>query len=334
MAKIEEHTDLSPRSAGRLMIIKIPVIHPGATIGEVEDMLIKKTADLESINYVYVTDSQKKLLGVISVKEIFRSPKNTNVAEVMDKDIVTVRPHTNQSRVALLAIEHRLKEIPIVDSDNHFLGVVPYDVILNILNQEHVEETLRTAGIHKFQDAGQNIVSASAGTLVKKRLPWLLVGLGGSAVAALVIGFFENEIKSQILLAAFIPAVTYIADAVGTQSETIFVRNVALEKNFSIIRYLKREVIVGFILSSILALVIGFLSLVLWHNQAISAILALTFFISIVISMTIAIILPWLFAKWRIDPAVIGGPLDTILSDIASIVVYFSTATFLFKILM
>lgn len=334
MVKVEEHTDLTSRSAGRLMSSKIPIIHPLATIREVEDMLIKKTGELESINYVYVTDGQKNLVGVISIKEVFRSPKNTRIDDLMDKNPIAVRPHTDQSRIALVAIEHRLKEIPVVDADNHLLGVVPYDVILNVLNQEHVDTALRAAGVHQFKSAEQTIVDASPVMLFKKRLPWLLIGLVGSAIAALVIGLFEGALKSQLLLAAFIPAVTYVADAVGTQSETIFVRSVALEKNFNFIRYLRREIIVGLMLASILSLTITFISLILWQNAAISAILALTFFISIVVSMTIAVLLPWFFVRWRIDPAVIGGPLDTILSDIASIAVYFSTATLLLKILM
>ena len=333
MAKIEEHTDLLPRSAGRLMTKKMPVISPQATIKEVEDLLIKKTRELETVNYIYVIDNDHKLMGVISIKEVFRSPKATQVTQIMHKNIVSVKPHTDQSRVALLAIENRLKEIPVTDQDGRFIGVVPYDIILNVMNQEHIDDALKTAGIHQFKDAPQTITTASAESMVKKRLPWLFIGLGGSAIAALIISSFKEALESRLILAAFIPAVTYITDAVGTQSETILIRNAALEKNFRILKYLKREIIVGLALAFCLSVATALISYILWADGQLSFVLAITIFLSIIISMMIATLLPWFSARLKIDPAVVGGPLDTIVSDITSILVYFSVASLIFKIL-
>lgn len=322
----EVHNDLSARSAGRLMVQKVPSIHPLATIAEVEELLLKKTKDLETINYIYVTDTAGKLVGAISVKEVFRLPKNTEVSKMMTKELVTVRPHTDRERAALLAIEYSLKEIPVVDSEGKFLGVVPYNAILHTLHQEHIEDMLRSAGIHKFSDPSETILTASAGTLIRKRLPWLLLGLGGSALAAAIIGSFEAALKSQLLLAAFIPAVTYIADAVGTQSETIFIRTVAIDRSFAFKKYLLRELKIGLGLSLILAIVMTALSYVLWQSLTISITLGLSFSVSILFAMFVAIFLPWFFSRLRVDPALIGGPLDTIVSDVVSIIIYFSIA--------
>lgn len=332
MQKLEEHTDLTLRSAGRLMIAKIPTIHPNATISDAETWLLKKAKELETINYIYVTGAERKLEGVISIKEVFRSPKNTLVSDLMKKNPIAARPHTDQTRVALLAIENNLKEIPVVDAENKLLGVVPYDAILNVLIQGHVEEALGAAGISKFSAPAQSIIKASAGTVIKKRLPWLVIGVLGSIVAAGIIGYFQSALEERLLLALFIPAIAYIAGAVGTQSETIFVRSIALDKNFNFGRYLRREALISLGLAVPLGALAALAAFFFWQAPDISIILAITIFISVFISMMVAVLQPWIFAKAKIDPAVIGGPLDTIVSDISSILIYFLVATMLFNL--
>lgn len=332
MVKPEEHKDLGPRSVGRLMIFKMPVIHASATIAEVEEMLLKKTRDLETINYVYATEGEK-LVGVISIKEIFRLPKAAKISERMKKDLITVRPHTDRDRATLLAIEHNLKEIPVVDSENRLLGVMPYDAILRALREEHIEDVLSTAGVHSFQDPSRNITNASALTLVKKRLPWLLMGLGGSALAAAVIRYFNDALQNQILLAAFIPAVTYIAGAVGTQSETIFIRTAAIDKGLKFANYLWKELRIGLVISIILAVAMFLISFIFWQTPVVSIILGISFLAATLISMFVAVLLPWLSSRFRVDPAMSGGPMDTIISDILSIIIYFAVANVIFGLL-
>jgi len=326
MAKLEIHTDLLPRSAGRIMVTEIPAVAPDATIAEVERALLEHAKKLDTINYIYVLSKEKKLEGVLSIKELFRLPKSAAVAPVMKRNLVTVRPHTDEGRVALLAIEHDLKEIPVVDGENHFLGVVPYDVILHILREEHIEDALRSAGIHQFNEPAKAILNASAFTLFKKRVPWLLVGLGGTAITAGIIGYFEHTLETQLLLAAFIPAVTYLSGAVGTQSETLFIRAAALDRSLSIKNYLEKDLMTGLFLATTLALVMGIISFFIWREISVSYALTASIFFATLISMVIAVLLPWSFARFRFDPAILGGPLDTIVSDVLSIAVYFSFA--------
>jgi len=327
MIKPEEHTDLTARSAGRHMIQKMPTIHPAATIAEVEELLLKKTRDLETINYIYVTDNQNKLIGVISVKEVFRLPKTRKIAEVMEHDVVTARPHTDQERVALLAIEHNLKEIPVVDSESRLLGVVPYDAILRVLREEHIEDILQFAGIHKFKDPAKDIIGAPAWTHLKKRLPWLVVGLLGGLIAALVVGYFEAALKIQLILASFIPAIVYMADAVGAQTQTIFIRSLAIEQKLNLVSYIWREVRVGLSIAVFLGLMIAVITYFLWPPATLALILGLSFIATIIAAMAVAIFLPWLFLKIKIDPAIASGPFATVIRDILSLVIYFAIAS-------
>lgn len=102
------------------------------------------------------------MTGVISAEEIFRLPKTTSVSQIMKKAVVKVRPHIDQERVAMLAIRHNLKAIPVVDAEDKFLGAVPSDVILNILHQENIEDILRSAGVHSFGDPTKYLITAPA----------------------------------------------------------------------------------------------------------------------------------------------------------------------------
>ncbi|MEK7555157.1 MAG: CBS domain-containing protein [Patescibacteria group bacterium] len=317
--------------AEELMTESIPTVRPSATIAEAESFLLKNTAKLETINYIYVTEENGRLLGVLSVKEVFRAPKTKLVSEIMAKDLITAKPQTPVNRIAMLALNHRLKDIPIVDGDGNLKGVVPYDAILSIFHEEHVGDALRSAGIHHIRGAFGTMVHASVFSLVKKRIPWLLAGLGGSAVAAIIIGSFENLLAEQIILAAFIPAITYLSDAVGTQSETLFIRTAAIERDFRFAAYLLKDILTGVVISFVLAVVMAIITLAIWQTPEVSIILALSIFLSVQLSMFTAVVLPWAFSKFRVDPAVVGGPLDTIVSDVVSIVVYFTFANIIFK---
>ncbi len=331
--KYMEHTDITSRQAGRLLVTNIPTVKVHETIAEAEAFVIKSSKELETINYIYAINDKNELKGVVSIKELFRSQKSTKISDIIKKEVISVRPHTDKSRVALLAFENNIKEIPVTESDGRLLGVVPYNKILEILNEEHIEQVLKAAGINRFEKQAETIIAASSFTIIKKRLPWLILGIIGSTLSAAIIGYFEVSLEKIILLALFIPAVTYISDAVGTQSETIFIRTIALDRNFKLSRYLRRELLVWVGMSIPLSIIIFVISIFFWHNFLVSLTLLITVLVSILISMMIAVIQPWFFAKIKIDPAVIGGPLDTIVSDLVSIMIYFSTATILLNLL-
>ena len=150
-------------------------------------------------------------------------------------DFVTVRTSTDQERVAHLALKYNIKAVPVVSKDHTFLGVVPSDKILEILNREHTEDVLRFAGVrHKHSPVQDVLLDQSPLTHVKSRLPWLVIGLLGGVLAAFVIGIFEETLAHELLLAAFIPAIVYMADAVGSQTQMLFVRALAVDHNLKV----------------------------------------------------------------------------------------------------
>ena len=317
------------KAAIRRMITSFPVIHKRATIAEVEKSILKNIRNLDTINYIYVIDDANKLVGVISIKELFRSEPATTIASLMKKDLVTIRPHTKQERAASLAIKHSLKAVPIVDKNDVLLGIVPSDEILRILDEENTEDFLRSAGIHDLISIKTDFFNAPISLHIKKRLPWLILGLIGGLIAAAVVGFFEATLKKTLILAAFMPALVYIADAVGAQSQTIFIRTLSVNPEFNIKKYLIREVGVGLSLAVILSLMVATATYFIWFLPLLSLVLGVSFFATILAAIIIAIALPWFFNSINIDPAIASGPFATIIRDVLSVFIYLTIAMIL-----
>lgn len=325
---LEKNSQLLPlKTAGRRMILEVPLAKTEETIREVEEMLLKKIKKFETINYIYVVDDEKRLKGVISIKEIFRSHKTAKVSKFMIKDLVSVRSNTDQERAAILAVRHSLKAVPVVDKENHLLGIIPSDTILDILHSEHTEDFLRFGGIYRLNEPATAVIKASVTTLIKARLPWLLLGLLGGIFAARITEFFEGILKSQLILAMFIPLIVYMSDAAATQTETLFIRSFAVDHSLAVKKYVFREIKIALIIALICGLLLFIVSFIWWHLPLLGITLGISMFLAIISAIFVAMFIPWLLIKLKKDPAMGSGPFATIITDILSLIVYFSIAS-------
>jgi len=333
MEKLEKNKRFSPKTAGTLMTVQVPLVSKERTIQEVQKLLFKKMKGFETVNYIYVVDEKKKLIGVFSIKEVFRKPKNLKVSNIMKEQIIKCRTSTDQEKVAILALKNNLKAIPVVDKENKFLGVIASDTILSVLHQENVEDILLAGGISKLDDSFRGLITADAGTLVKIRLPWLLLGLLGGVFVAQIIAFFEETLRSQILLALFIPVIVYMSGAVATQTQTLIIRGIAINSELNLRKYFLREIKIGSLLALILGGILAITSFLWWQESSLAIILGLSLFFGISISVVVATLIPLILQKFKKDPALGSGPFATIITDILSITAYFLIANLLFKIL-
>lgn len=319
--------------AGKQMTQAVPVTKQDDTIAEVEQLLLKHTNELETVNYIYVTDEGSRLVGVLSVKEIFRASKNLVVRDLMKTNLVTVRFGTHQEKVANLALKHNLKAVPVLDKDDRFLGVVPSDAILKIFHKEHEEDIMHSAGVVISKNQEQDIISTSAFLYFEKRIPWLVFGLVGGVGAAFMVGVFDEALKKILTLAAFIPAIVYMADAVGVQTQTIFIRSIAIDHEMGVKKYVIREMIVGTVIALLLGFLIGVVSFIWWKPAILGLILGISFFLTIMSAIMVALFLPWFFLRaTNIDPAIASGPFATIIRDMLSLIIYFGVASLMIKI--
>ncbi len=312
------------------LITNIPIAQVGATMGDIQGMVFEGAKKFETIDYIYIVNKDNVLKGVISVKEFMSvSDMNTRVENVMKKDMIVAHPFTHQERLVYLALSHNIKAVPIVDKEGHLLGAVPYDALLKIFNEEAHEDMIKFGGIFHRVGKEFSVNGLSASEMVKHRLPWLVVGVLGGAVTASVVSGFENVLSHLIILAAFIPVLAYLGDAAGTQSETLIVRSIALNPNLSLRAYFIKEFMVACVLALICGLLLGAVVIVGWGDPLVGAIVGISMFLSIIAAIFFSTVLPILFSKVNQDPAFASGPFATMVSDIATILIYFVVASVL-----
>lgn len=325
------HNKYPPESAGRRMITNVPTAQPEETILNVRQRLFEKANDFETLNYIYIVDQEGKLMGVLSLKDVFRKPEETKIENLMAKDVIKVRPRTDQEKVVILALKHNLKSIPLTNKDNRFLGIVPSDVILEILHTENVEDILRFAGISQRDAVLNKTLQSPVSTLTKIRIPWLIFGLFGGLFAAQIVTFFEGSLRIHFVLAAFIPLIVYMADAVGVQAQTLFIRSLALNSRLDIRKYFLKEIKISLVIALILGFLLVLISFLQFGLLNIGIILGVSLFLTVICACFIAVLIPWLLQNLKKDPAIGSGPFATIVRDILSLALYFSIATILLR---
>lgn len=313
------------------MVTGVPVAVEMDTIGDVIETIRTSTGDLDTFNYVYVTDAEEKLKGAVSIQVLLTAEPRSQVHEVMTSDLITAQDADDQEEVARSALRHHLKAVPVVGSDGRLRGVVPPHRILQILHQEHEEDILTEAGVDPATVLQDN---QTVWQQVHQRLPWLMLGAVGGVAAALIVQSFESALAEEVLLAAFIPTIVYLADAVGVQVQTIYIRLTANEAVPDIVRYIFREIAISVVVAGVLGALTFALVWTWFETLQLSLIVGLAAAASIVFASVIAVLLPWIFQKVKLDPAVASGPFATIVRDIASIGIYFLLAHYLLQTAM
>jgi len=306
---------------------KVPIVSSDQLISDVVDQLHEFAQENESINYIYVVDDEKKLRGVVSIKELLANEKYKLMKEIMSKKLVVSHIRVSKKRVAHLAIKHNIKAVPILDDQEKFIGVLTSDETLLVLYKEYRNEMYRSAGIIPMSGEFDTILEQGIWQAFVSRIPWIIIGLVGGIFAARIIEYFEGTLSTNIILAAFIPLIVYISDAVGTQTQTFFVRDIAFNPKLKIIPYTFMQFITTSLIGLICwALVFGIVG-IFWHSIYFGMVIGLATFTAIASSTVIAIFIPYVLNLLKQDPATGSGPFATILQDLLSIFVYFLIAT-------
>lgn len=303
---------------------------PTADIGDNVEKVIRelRSKRWDSLNYIYVLKDQKILTGVVSVKKLLAAKNEASVSELMTKDLIVAHPHNDQERAGILAIQHDIREVPVVKvGSNEFVGAVAANQIMKILHEEHTEDFLRLSGIQRGHPI-VDIFRVSVLRLARLRLWWLLVGLGGGMLATLLLRFFEDTLSQRLMLAFFIPVIVYMSSAVGTQTETIYVRGLSLH-HIPLLRYLWRELQVSVIIAAIMAVLMYLFTVLLFGSLDIALVVALALMINIAIAPFIALLIPTVLYWAKKDPALGAGPFITVIQDLFSLIIYFAVASWL-----
>ena len=315
-------------SVGRRMVVDVPIVHAKHTLAEVRAVIEKHAGWFNTINYIYVLDDARKLVGVLSIRDLFLHPAHT-VAENVGKreSIVTIKPTAHQERAAYLAMKYNIKALPVVDEERHFLGELPNDAIMGILYKEMHEDALRMAGISHEGGLQSNVLTLSLFDSFRHRILWLVIGLGGGLLSANIIGAFEKTIAENLILAAFLPLIVYMSSAVGTQMQSYVIRDLAVDHKLPFVRYFLRNALIVTAISVVLGVLLAVATAVLHNHPQAGIAIGIALVGSTLSSILTGLLMPYMFSKLSLDPADISGPIATIIQDIISIVIYFGVAT-------
>jgi magnesium transporter len=288
--------------------------------------------EAEMVFYLYVTDDDDRLVGVVSLRDLVTSPPDKTLDNIMTKNVISVQPETDQEEVAKIVSRYNYLAVPVIDLEEHMLGIVTVDDVVDVIREEATEDFLQMAGAGKDRE----ILLKSSWGNARARLPWLFASWVGGVAAVAIIGVFKNMLETTVALAAFIPVIIGMGGNIGTQSSTIIVRGLAtgrvdIGNNLKIIL---KEIKVGLILGVLYGLLLGVFATLKFVNTTpyLGLIVALSILSSMIISTFVGTLVPLLFRKLDIDPAIATGPFVTTSIDIIGVTLYFLIASALIPV--
>ena len=309
-------------TAADLMTVSVPQVHLNAAVSETVEALRSRSWD--EVGHIYLLDEQSRLIGQVPIERLLVAPIDIRLDDIRGDHPLIVRTGDNAETVALLAVERHDADVAVLDEIGRFKGAIPIGRLLALLHEEHVDDILRMGGIAAFHPAPPEM--GGIAQVVRARLPWLLIGLVGGFLAGGIASLFEAPLKENIALAFFLPLVVYMADAVGTQTETILVRALAYGR-VSLGAQLLREGTVGLLVGGIVGLSAGVCLLAWGGTRPLALTIAVTLAMTAMLATIVASLLPLGLNRVGVDPALASGPVATVLQDILSVAVYLGIAT-------
>lgn len=299
---------------------------PRALVSETAAQILKRLGRrrFEYAGLVCVTDEEDRLVGAIALADLIALPPGTVIAEAV-QPVAPVLVDEDQEKLASIALHRYLHALPVIDRGERFLGVVPPFALMNILRHEHVEDLHRLAGIKKETRRAREAMESAPTRRARDRLPWLVIGLIGSAIATHVVGQFHQELEQRVAIAFFIPGLVYMADAIGTQTEAIAVRGLSLS-HANLRHLLGGEVRTGLLIGLVLALLTFPAVWLIFRDYRLALAVAGALFCAGCVATAVGLLLPWLLGQLGSDPAYGSGPLATIIQDVLSLLIYFAIA--------
>jgi len=326
--------------AGGLMSTRYARVRPEMTVDEAVLYLRKQAnARLETIYYGYVLDQEQRLLGVVSLRELFQAKGNMLVKDVMHCDLVQVPEEMDQEAVGRLFAQHDLVALPVIDASGRMKGIVTVDDIVDVVQEEATEDIQKIGGSEAL---GAPYLEVGVLEMVKKRAGWLTVLFIGEMFASVVVASYQSQIEHAAVLATLMPLIISSGGNSGSQASTLVIRAMALgeARLADWMRVLRREILAGALLGLILGLV-GLARIVLWHQVGVLRgepvygehymILAVAIGISVVGVVLWGTItgamLPMLLRRLGYDPASASAPFVATLVDVTGLLIYFAVAT-------
>jgi len=296
---------------------------PRANANERAEAVISSLCDrtFECADTIFVTDSSGHLNGIVRINDLF-SDSSRLLGEIMETKYESVRASDDQEQIALVALRLNMIAVPVVDDNNCLIGAVPPEALFKILRAEHMEDLQRVAGITATDRDSEIALGAPVLDRYRRRLPWLIFGLFASGLITMVMAEFEHTLSANISVAFFIPALVYIAGAIGTQAVSVAVQGLSIAE-IPIRTLIRDELFIGMAIGASLGFVSFVMVLFSLEQYRLALAVGLAVFTGGTISAVVGFGLPWLFKRFGSDPALGSGPICTIIQDLSALSAYF-----------
>jgi magnesium transporter len=311
-------------TAGGIMQTEVIAVPEDVSIADALALLRREEEDLPNgIFYIYVTDAERRLRGVLRVRDLLFRPSNLKIRDIMVSEVRAVSVHADQEEIARLCHAYGFSAIPVVDDFQRLRGVVTADDVLDVVEKEATEDMQRMVGL-----SGEEAADTPWMHSVRNRLPWLYFNLATAFLAGWVVSLFETTIAKYAVLAIFLPIIAGQGGNAGTQTLTIIVRSIALgelsEKRHRSI--LAKEILVGLLNGLAIGLVVGGISW-LWRNEFVLGVIT---FAAMALNMVAAgiagVVIPLGLKALRIDPALASAILLTTVTDVVGFFLFLGLA--------
>lgn len=319
-SQLREHLEYAEDSAGRIMDTDYFALETSTRASSAIEQ-VRSAPSTDMILYVYVVDSDRRLLGVVSLRQLLLADPDRTLADVMTRSVISASVDTDQEELARLVARYDLLAIPVVGSDGELEGIVSVDDIFDVLQEEADEDMLKMMG----SSDNELVYQDRSWQVARIRLPWLLVNLIGLTMAGLLWEAFELSLGERVMLTGFVPVVMGMAGNVGTQASTITVRGLAtgrVQSGGGRRRFVWQQLKVGVAIGLVCSLLVAGGAFAMRQNPAYGLVVGLSLMTAVVVASVSGSALPLLFDRLGIDPAVASGPMVTTTNDVTGILVF------------
>lgn len=315
-------------TAGSIMTTDYAVLPPELSLKQAIEKLKAQAFDSETIYYVYVLNQERKLVGFISLRDILLAPSNKSIEDIMHGKVIFANVHEDKEDVAKQLSDYDFLAIPIVDDEERLVGIVTVDDVVDVVIEESTED------IYKYGAAGEHIdyMRSNSFQMGKQRIFWLLLLVFVGFVSAWVLEFNSEHLQNIVALSFFIPLLLGAGGNAGTQSSTVVIRGLAMgeisiDDLFTVV---KKEMLVGVVVGSVMALLVAIRASWLDRDPRLGVTVGTAMIVTVMLATTLGGLLPILFKKMKLDPALMSGPFITSIVDVVSLLIYFRIATMIF----
>jgi len=319
--------------AAGLMTTRYLAIRPNLKVAQALGWIRKNMQNVETAYYIYVLDPLKRLIGVVSLRDLLASEDDDLVQNVMVKEVITVYQDTDQEEAAKILETYDLLALPVVDQSHRLLGIVTFDDIIDVIREEQTEDIYKMSAVATSRST---YLESSVFDLMRRRIPWLIILLLAATITTNVIAGYRHVLEAAVVLAFFIPIVTGTGGNSGTQSATLMIRGLATgELRFhDIWRIIGKEVLVGILIGVCLGILTIVRAMLLppaiTFNEALAVGTAMCFVV--IVATLVGALAPLIISRLGFDPTVMAGPLMATLIDVSGLTIYFQTAKLLLNL--